>query len=87
MYSNWDLAEAFAEGATKGKSARAFIEGDTFYSFGKHFIVAIRSTTDLLFPKQMVITTKGYSRTTSVHKKCVRDAAIYAGYAIKEDAL
>lgn len=42
--NNKQIAKAFAQGATKGKGSNLFIEGDTIYSHGYHFKVAVRNT-------------------------------------------
>lgn len=64
--TNEQLVEAFANGATKGKSNSMFIEGNVIYSYGKHFPLAIRVS------KGFLINTDKYSVTTSKHQKLVK---------------
>ncbi len=63
--TNKQVAEAFAKGLIKGKSLHMFIDGDTVYSYGRHFPIARRYGNDF------IMTTKGYSPTTSRHKSLV----------------
>jgi len=65
---NRDLAAMFARGSTSGQGSNMFIEGNTIYSYGKHFPVARRTPTGYLLQK------RGYSKTTAVHKGYVRRA-------------
>lgn len=65
MVSHYDLAHLFSIGATKGKGSRMFIDGDTIYSYGYHFPVAVRKEGYYLFNSD------GYSSSTSKHKRHV----------------
>ena len=67
--TNEEVAQAFADGKTKGKSLHMFIDGNTVYSYGKHFPIATRHNNGIVY-----FTTRGYSRTTSRHKSLVRCA-------------
>jgi len=40
--SHSDVAQAFAEGKTKGKGSRMFIEDDKIFSHGHHFVLSKR---------------------------------------------
>jgi hypothetical protein len=73
-----DISEAFAKGATKGKTNNILIIGDTIYSYGTHFPIA-RKVGHIAF-----FTTKGYSNTTSKHKSRVYSALANEGYLIIE---
>jgi hypothetical protein len=71
------IAEAFANGATKGKANSMFIDGDVIFSYGYHFPIAVR-----LNSNTAVFTSRNYSRTTSMHKGFVRRALETAGYTL-----
>lgn len=47
-----------------------YFEGDTIYSYGRHFPIAVHSST----PNIVYFTTRGYSNTTSKHIYLVRYA-------------
>jgi len=64
--NNTQLALRFFEGATKGKGSNMFIEGDTIYSYGYHFKIAVRYNGYCLF------NSKSYSHSTSKHQSYVR---------------
>ena len=69
--SHRNVAQAFADGATKGKGSRMFIEGDAVFSYGKHFPIAKRYfkyNIDYLFNAE------DYSSSTASHKRYVRRA-------------
>ena len=72
MTSHRNLAKAFAEGQTKGKGSRMFIDGDTIYSYGHHFPIARRITHNdkLMF----LFNSNGYSSSTATHKSYVKSA-------------
>ena len=67
--NNSQVAEAFANGATSGKSGNMFIDGDTIYSYGYHFPIATRVKEGLY-----LINKNGYSQTTARHINQVRSA-------------
>jgi len=67
--TNRQLAQAFANGATSGKSGNMFIDGDTIYSYGYHFSIATRIHTGLY-----LINKDRYSNTTARHISHVRQA-------------
>lgn len=66
----------FARGGTSGGTQNLYIEGDTIYSYGRHFPIARRlspeeqSKTGLKY----VFNKYGYSNTTAKHKSHVRCA-------------
>jgi hypothetical protein len=64
----------FARGKTEGKSKHMFIDGDTIYSYGSHFPIAIKLDNDVI-----IFNTAGYSSTTRHHKSLVFSAlsAVY----------
>lgn len=64
--NNKELAKAFADGAVKGKGSNMFIEGDTIYSCGYHFKIAVRYGDYYLF------NSKGYSHSTAKQQSHVR---------------
>lgn len=68
MVNNSELARQFVQGATKGKGSHMFIDGDTIYSYGYHFPVAVRTKDGYLF------NSSGYSSTTAKHKSYVNRA-------------
>ena len=41
-YSHSQLVERFKDGKIQGSSSSMFIEGDTLYSYGRHFPLLIR---------------------------------------------
>ncbi len=67
--SNKMLARAFANGATSGKGSHMFIEGDTIYSYGRHFPIATRGEDGTIY-----LTTKTYSVSTARQISHVRSA-------------
>ena len=69
-YTNNQLARLYSEGKTKGKSNRMFIDGNTVYSFGKHFPIAKRLNIDN--KEVYLFNSDGYSNTTAKHKSAVR---------------
>lgn len=77
MLTNKALAEAFVNGACKGKSANAFIEGNAFFSYSHDWVVAKR-----FFNRLMEINLAKRSKTTSTHTKLVMEAARKAEYTI-----
>jgi hypothetical protein len=70
---NRSIADDFASGATKGKGSNMFIDGDTIYSYGRHFPIATR------IDGQFYLTTHTYSVSTARHISEVRNALIRAG--------
>lgn len=69
-----DIAEKFANGATKGRAGNVFIEGKNIYSYGYHFIIATRVTDDAY-----MVTTRKYSSSTSCQVRKVVQALNDAG--------
>lgn len=69
MKTNQQIAQAFANGATSGKSGNMFIDGDTIYSYGYHFPIATRLRDGLYLFNNI-----GYSNTTAKHKNHVSAA-------------
>jgi len=66
---NKDIAEMFASGKHEGKVDNLIIEGNTIYSYGKHFPIAIRIW-DGNEAKYLWNSDK-YSSTTSRHQSLV----------------
>ena len=66
--SHKTLAEAFKNGATKGKAGNTFIEGDKLYSYGYHFIIAQRDGNGGFY-----VTDRKYSQSTSHQTSIVRN--------------
>ena len=67
-----DLARAYAKHQlTEGKAreGRAFVEGDTIYSYGHHFPIAHR-----IRDNEYLFNDDSYSRTTSKQQSAVRSA-------------
>lgn len=71
-WSNSEIINRFANGATKGKSANIFIEGDVLYDFGRHFPLLIRmpSWGPKVFNEgsPLLMNADKYSVTTSAHQ-------------------
>lgn len=83
--TNIQVAQAFANGETKGQSGTMFIEGfgndrngryAAIYSYGYHFPIAIKE----LGSNQAIFNTDGYSNTTARHKGHVRRALEGMGF-------
>jgi len=72
--SNELLAKNFVCGATDGMGSNMFIRGDTIYSFGEHFKIAIRLAPMVKFSTNVeyVFNSNGYSNCTAKHKNHVR---------------
>ena len=70
--NNRQVAEAFAQGKREGTGSNLFIEGNTIYSYGYHFPIAIRiqgaNGIEYLWNSDK------YSVTTSKHQRYVKDA-------------
>lgn len=64
---NATLAQKYAQGQQNGKTGNMFIEGDTIYSYGRHFPIATRLKEGVYF-----VTTRRYSPTTQRHTAHVR---------------
>lgn len=69
--SNYDVAHAFAYGATEGHTGNhnLYINGDCIYSYGSHFCIAKR-----IDEGTILMTTRGYSPTTAKHISYVKSA-------------
>lgn len=69
--TNYDIAHAFAYGATEGHTSNwnLFIEGDCIYSYGHHFCIAQRVGKGTL-----LFTTRTYSNSTAKHISYVKSA-------------
>lgn len=63
---NKDVAEAFAEGKREGKGNSMFIDGNTIYSYGNHFPMAIRIWDGDTY--KFIWNSDKYSATTSRHQ-------------------
>ena len=80
--TNRQVAELFANTTKEGHTKNLFIEKQAIYSYGYHFRIAQK-----LDYKNVLFTTKNYSKTTSCHKGLVKRALIEAGYTIHEEEL
>lgn len=76
-----EIADAFANGATSGHnySDSMFIEGDTIYSYGHHFPIAVVDRKN----KTAEFNEDKYSVTTGKHKSKVRGALLMNGFKLK----
>lgn len=66
---NNDLAQAFARGASDGHGSNMFIECDSIYSYGHHFVLAKR-----IGLNEYLWNPDGYSSSTGTHKGIVSGA-------------
>jgi hypothetical protein len=64
--NNSQVGQKFADGAIKGHSSNMYIEGDTVYSYGYHFPIAVR-----LANGQYLFNCDTYSNSTARHKNHV----------------
>ena len=64
--NNREIVNKFRNEATSGKSGNIFIEGNNLYSYGKHFILAVRMQDVYL------LNGDSYSKSTSKHQSIVR---------------
>lgn len=73
-YNNEVLAEQFAKGITEGQGSNMFIEGDTIYSYGHHYKIAIKlnPTQEFATNVKHVFNAESNSNTTAKHKSYVR---------------
>ena len=69
MKAQYELIEAFREGATRGTASNMFVEGDTLYSYGHHFPLVERY--GLPSGYKFLINADRYSLTTSQHQSRV----------------
>jgi hypothetical protein len=76
---NEDVAEDFAKGYSKTKTANMFIEGRTVYSYGLHFPIAMRLTDNIV-----LFNSDKYSKSTSRHQNLVERAVCGQGFEIRE---
>lgn len=67
--TNKQVAERFAAIYSTGKSNNMFIDGLTIYSYGYHFPIAKRISSNEFF-----FTNASYSQATSRHKNLVMNA-------------
>lgn len=72
--SNKQLADNFASGATEDKGSNMFIDGDTIYSYGRHFPIARRMPDGTIN-----FTTRKYSQSTTIQTSKVRSSLDAAG--------
>ena len=77
--SHNEVAHIWAsQSQSEGRAGNIFFEGDTVYSYGRHFPVARFAP---LFGDIVLFTDRGYSNSTSKHKSIIR-AAIPDSYQI-----
>ena len=77
VFNNRELFHVYASGnQTRGRSnnGNVYFEGDTIYSYGAHFPMAIR------FKDKMLINNEGYSVTTAKHMSQLRYALRHLDY-------
>ena len=72
---NSDLAHEFARGATRGSGSNMFCKQNVLYSYGHHFMLAIRRP-----DKEFILNGETYSKSTSAHQRYTREAC--DGYTI-----
>ena len=72
--SNEKLAELYAMGETSGQGSNLFIRGDTIFSYGEHFKIAVRLTKMEQFASNVehVFNSKTFSNSTSKQQSQVR---------------
>lgn len=78
-FTNKQVAEIFSDSNVEASSNNMFIEGDTVYSYGKHFPIAKK-----IGDNKVEFTTDKYSTTTGKHKSLVLRYLINEGYEIIE---
>lgn len=66
MKSQAKLIDEFKDGATQGKASNMSIDGDTLYSYGRHFPLALRSETPEGY--KFLINGDRYSVSTTGHQ-------------------
>lgn len=66
MTTNNDVAKDFVYGSTTSKSGNMYIENNVLYSYGKHFPMAIRLSSDKGY--YFIVNGDKYSPTTSRHQ-------------------
>ena len=73
--NNRRLAEQYAKGVTEGCGSNMFIEGDTIYSYGHHYKIAVRLNPAQEFATNVthVYNEESNSKTTAKHKAYVRN--------------
>lgn len=86
--TNQQIITKFVSGATSGKITRRnnftgrktplFIEGDTIFSYGKHFPLARRNADGTFW-----VNPEKYSVTTSKHQSLVRGTIAKAGFSVR----
>jgi len=79
IMTNHELAKRFAKGATSGVGSNMFIDGDTIYSYGRHFPIAKR-----LSPTEYLYNPLFYSMTTRRHQGRVITALYAEGHSVYE---
>lgn len=71
MKSQGQIIRAFSEGATRGTASHLFIEGDKLFSYGHHFILAVRYRREGDY--RFLLNGDKYSASTSGHQRaCFR---------------
>ena len=66
-----EIRKAWLAGATTGRGSNLFIEGDCIYSYGHHFIIAVRRRDGENYI-WYVCNTDRYSVTTARHKSTIQ---------------
>lgn len=72
--SNTTLAENYGKGETSGQGSNMFIEGDTIYSYGRHYKIAVKlnPTQEFATNVKHVFNPDRYSSTTNKHQAYVK---------------
>jgi hypothetical protein len=82
--SRFKVAEAFRYGNI-ATGANVFTDGNTIYSYGRHFPMAIRCQDET--GTRMLVNEDKYSVTTSKHQSAVRTVLMDTGYAPTNETL
>lgn len=78
--TNKQIITKFVSGATSGNNSNRslFIEGDTIYSYGRHFPLARRNADGTFW-----VNPEKYSVTTSKHQSLVRGTIAKSGFSVR----
>lgn len=80
IYSSSEIANLWLRGDINSASTRGrnfYFNGDSIYSYGPHFMIA-RKSTNKNGDTAILLTTRGYSKTTAKHIANVTDAVMYS---------
>ena len=73
MMKQLDIIKVFVEGWTRGRGGNLYIDGNTLYSYGKHFPLAVRlisahKDNSSKNRYAFILNNDSYSKTTTKHK-------------------